>query len=99
MMLLGAQLAAAVTQIDHCDSTPITTPKQYHVIQDLAAPLGSICLLVQSDNVELHLDGHTITSWAGIFVSFSSNVSIVGTARCEHPRSGSSSSVGRTMRT
>src|SRR5688572_11517690 len=73
----GAQPIA----INSC--TDITTPGSYKLVADLTA-ISSNCITIWASNVDLRLNGHTITGsgtntiWWGILVAGQTNVQIKG---------------------
>jgi len=79
--LLGGTAGAATIPITGCGT--ISQPGNYHLTQDLQATTF-LCIVVTSNNVEIHLDGYTIHGTGkGILVSNAANVSITGSGRIE----------------
>jgi parallel beta-helix repeat protein len=81
VVLLVSHAAARVTTISTCGFS-IFQPGRYRVTQDLTCPFSGIAVVINSNNVELHLDGHALngggTAEAGVAVVKSSNVGIFG---------------------
>lgn len=77
LSLMTLPVSAKVATIGSCPYT-ITAPGQYHLAQDLVCT-GFAAITISSDNVELHLDSHTISGNAfyGVY-AVGSNESILG---------------------
>ena len=88
-MLSGSSATAAVTFINTCGFV-IKSAGQYHLAQDLNCTAMNGIIITASD-VELHLDGHTLTgdgTFNGIFFEGLQNVSIFGSGVISNFTSG-----------
>jgi hypothetical protein len=88
LLLAGSASAAGVTFISSCPFT-ITQPGQYHLAQDLTC--GGFAVIISSNDVEVHFDGHTLTgvgALIGIDALNVSNISIFGSGTITGFRNG-----------
>jgi len=84
-MTLSAAHQAWAANITSCPTT-ISQPGHYHLRTDLTCPASiASAILIEADDVQLHLNGHTIAansvglvSWVGILVNGASRVSVMG---------------------
>ena len=82
-MTLSTAHQAWAANITRCP-TAISQPGQYHVRTDLTCPAGippAPAIAIEANDVQLHLNGHTIAgngAGVGVLVSGASRVSVVG---------------------